>query len=168
MPKKPSDFSKGSIYKLVCRDPTVHHIYVGSTTNWYSRIKDHKGHCCQPNSKNYNQRKYKYIRENGGWDNWRMIEIEKYPCASRRELEAREQHWIDELQSMLNSDSAFKSEDEKKEKRAKYKADYYKAHISEKSSYDRARYENKRAYIAKQNHWRRSSPIGILARAYFE
>ena len=30
------------------------------------------------------------IRENGDWNNWSMIEIEKYPCNDDNEARARE------------------------------------------------------------------------------
>jgi hypothetical protein len=30
------------------------------------------------------------MRYNGGWDMFRMIEVEKYPCKDKREAEKRE------------------------------------------------------------------------------
>ena len=30
------------------------------------------------------------IKENGGWEMFRMIEVEKYSCADKREAEKRE------------------------------------------------------------------------------
>jgi len=42
MPKQKIDYSKGLIYKLVCRDVTVKDAYVGSTTNFDQRKGGHK------------------------------------------------------------------------------------------------------------------------------
>jgi alpha-galactosidase/6-phospho-beta-glucosidase family protein len=45
---------------------------------------------------------YSTIRDNGGWDNWEMIEIEKYNCNDSNEATARERHWYETLQAKLN------------------------------------------------------------------
>jgi len=37
----------------------------------------HKINCYNENDKNFNQKLYQMIRENGGWDTFRMIEVEK-------------------------------------------------------------------------------------------
>ena len=54
------------------------------------------------NSKAYNYVVYSVIRQNGGWCNWTMIEIEKYPCNDKRELEKRKREWIEKLNATLN------------------------------------------------------------------
>ena len=43
------------------------------------------------------------IRENGGWEMFRMIEIEKYPCNDRREAEKRENEIMKSLKASMNS-----------------------------------------------------------------
>ena len=90
------DYSKSLIYKLCCKDPLIEDIYIGSTTNMKVRKGQHKTHCNNKNDKRYNQNKYQFIRENGGFDNWDMIMIEEYSCNSKRELEKRERYWVDE------------------------------------------------------------------------
>lgn len=114
MPRIPVDYSKTIIYKLICQDPNVTDFYVGSTTDFRSRKANHNRSCCNPTNKSYNELKYVTIRANGNWDNWRMVEIEKYPCADKREAEAREQHWMDTLNSTLNERKSFRTEEEKK------------------------------------------------------
>ena len=85
------DYSKGLIYMLRHKDDiNEENIYIGSTTNFIQRKKSHKSHCNNPNDSCYNQKKYLYIRENDGWENWVMEWIEDYPCKSKRELEKRE------------------------------------------------------------------------------
>jgi hypothetical protein len=94
MPRLPIDYSKTIIYKLCCKDPDVVEIYVGHNTNWTVRKNSHKNRCIYPNGKSYNLKVYKYIREKGGWDNWNMIEIEKYPCSDANEARKKEQEYI--------------------------------------------------------------------------
>jgi hypothetical protein len=45
---------------------------------------------------------YSFIRENGGWQNFDMIQIEQFNATDKRSLHARERHWIEELQPSLN------------------------------------------------------------------
>jgi hypothetical protein len=117
MPRKPIDYSKGLIYKIVCNDITITSIYVGSTTDFTIR-KYHHRYCCLHKEHRLNHLKiYQTINDNGGWDNWSMIEIEKYSCKDKRELEAREHYWFELLNSDLNIVPPFKTEDEKKEYR---------------------------------------------------
>jgi len=81
-------------------------IYVGSTTNKNRRKQQHKRNCNDENDKEkYNMRVYKFIRETGGFDNWSLILVEKYPCNSKQELEMRERYWMEQLHSTLNSKS---------------------------------------------------------------
>ena len=103
MPRVPTDYSQTCIYKLVHKDDIDNeNIYIGSTTNFRHRKNTHKSSCNCESSKEYNNAKYQFIRENGGWDNWIMVEVEKYPCNDKREAEARERYWIEHFQSKLN------------------------------------------------------------------
>jgi len=103
MPKTPIDYAKTIIYKLVHKDDlNDEYIYTGHTTEMTKRKNKHKSNCNNPNSDNYNQKKYQYIRENGGWDEWLMIEIEKYPCKDRPEAIARERVIQAEMKAKLN------------------------------------------------------------------
>jgi hypothetical protein len=45
---------------------------------------------------------YQFIRANGGWDNWSMIQIEQYNATDKRSLETRERHYIEQLGATLN------------------------------------------------------------------
>ena len=78
MTKKPIDYSKACIYRIVCRDPEIKECYVGSTTNLTKRRYQHKSLCNNVNNKGYNFYIYRFIRENGGFNNWEIIEIEKF------------------------------------------------------------------------------------------
>jgi hypothetical protein len=96
-------YNNGIIYKLCCKDPNITDIYIGSTTNFTKRKCEHKTVCNNTNSKHYNQYKYEFIRENGGWDNWDMIEIIKVNCNDKYELQAKEREQFDIYKPKLNS-----------------------------------------------------------------
>lgn len=97
------DYSKCVIYKLQCNDREIKEIYVGSTCNINRRKNEHKSCCNNENSKNYNSNVYKFIRENGNWENWEMIPIEKYPCKDKIEKFIRERYFYDKLKATLNT-----------------------------------------------------------------
>ena len=103
MPRKAIDYSKTIIYKLCCNDPDVTEIYIGNTTDFTKRKNGHKSRCNNENSKKYLFKVYQYIRSNGGWNNWSMILIEKYPCLDALEAKQKEQDYILKLHSTLNS-----------------------------------------------------------------
>ena len=90
MPKKNIEYSKTVIYKIVCRDVNIKDIYVGTTTDFTRKKSYHKNNCMKPESPYYNLKVYQFIRENGGWKNFIMVEIEKFPCKDSYEAAARE------------------------------------------------------------------------------
>tara|TARA_R110002072_G_C7675754_1_gene510938 strand:+ start:89 stop:616 length:528 start_codon:yes stop_codon:yes gene_type:complete len=98
------NYSNSCIYKLCCKDTSITDIYVGSTTNFRNRRYQHK--CCvnNINGLEYNNFKYKFIRENGGWDNWDMILIEYFNCNTKLELHKKEREYIEILKSTLNKE----------------------------------------------------------------
>ena len=76
MTRLPIDYSNTHIYKIVCKDTTITDCYVGQTTDFKSRKNHHKHSCTNENSKEYHINVYKFIRANGGFDNFDMILIE--------------------------------------------------------------------------------------------
>ena len=141
------DYSKGFIYKLCCKDVSIKDIYVGSSINFKQRKRGHKGDCNNINLKAYNTYKYQFIRNNGGWDNWDMIEIKKYPCNDKRELETEEDKIMRELNATLNTHKPIKNKIEI----ATYKREYgikNKVEIAEKNKEYR---EKNKVIIAEKN-----------------
>lgn len=145
MPRKATDYNKTIIYKLVRNDDFDNaNVYVGSTTDFIRRKSRHKFNCHNENYKEYNYKVYQNIRENGGWENWTMIEIEKYPCSDNREAEAREEWWRCEFNANLNTRRAFLSEEQKKEcikeknkEYAETHKQYYIENSEKKKEYDK-------------------------------
>ena len=122
MPKKPIDYSNTIIYKLVHHEDYDNaNIYIGSTTDFVKRKYKHKSLCNNENSKKYNEKKYQYIRDNGGWDNWNMIEIEKFPCSDGNEARAKEEYWRSHFNAQLNSRKAYMTDEEKLEYHKQYR-----------------------------------------------
>ena len=91
-----------SFYKFVCIDPEIKSTYVGHTTNFIKRKSKHKQVCNGENYKQHNQKIYQIIRENKGFENWRMIEIEKRIVKDKREAERIETEYMEQLQSDMN------------------------------------------------------------------
>jgi len=116
MPKVAIDYSKTIIYKLIHKDALDDaNIYIGSTTNFIERKRGHKSSCDNEKSSKYNYLKYVFIRNNGGWDEWNMIEVEKYSCVDNNEARAREEYWKRILNATLNSRQCFTTNEERAE-----------------------------------------------------
>ena len=43
------------------------------------------------------------IRENGGWESFKMLEIKKFPCSDKREAEAEEDRIMREAKTSMNT-----------------------------------------------------------------
>ena len=124
-------------------------VCVGSTTNFLNRRYKYKNDTNNPNSKSYNQKKHKYIRENGGWEDFIMYEIEKFPCADKREAEARERYWYDTMNATLNSNRPYTSKEEKEQiNRDAHRYRYHNdaEHRNRKREQTRNRYHNDAEY----------------------
>ena len=127
------DYSKTIIYKIVCKNEDVKDVYVGSTTRFNERRREHKKHCINKIYKEYNYKVYQMIRENGGWDNWDMIEIIKQPCKDGDESHALERHYYELLNCNMNTlvpgrthkESSKEYRQQNKDKIKQYKHEYY-------------------------------------------
>jgi len=102
MPKLPINYSNTIIYKIVCKDVTITDCYVGHTTSFTKRKNNHKCSCNNIQNKDYKCYLYQFIREHNGWNNWDIIEIEKYDATDKNDACKRERYWIETLQAKLN------------------------------------------------------------------
>ena len=123
MPKVSIDYSKCVIYKIVNVD-NENLVYIGHTTNFNQRKGKHKSTCNNEKGNYYNQKVYKMIRENGGWEMFRMIEIMKYPCKDKQEAERGEYDTIQRLKAgkkiQIMNTHFFYSDEEKIQKLKNY------------------------------------------------
>jgi len=155
MPIKPIIYLNTIIYKIVHKEDYDNvNIYVGSTTNFKTRKNSHKSRTNKIGNAQYNFKKYQYIRDNGGWDMFDMIEIEKYPCNDKNEAESRERYWIEFYKSTLNCNIPTRSQKEyiniNKEKiaeKAKIYCEKNKEKINEKS---KIHYEKNKVKISER------------------
>ena len=102
MPKNPINYDNTFFYRIICKDIAITDCYVGHTTNIIRRRSQHKHSCNTATNENYNSKKYQYIRENGGWDAWELIEIERMAVKDAEEAKKRERYWLDFYKATLN------------------------------------------------------------------
>ena len=118
------NYENGCVYKLCCKNPSITEIYVGSTVCFKQRKSAHKSYCNNENSIKHNIPVYKFIRLNGCFINWDMIEIEKYSATDKKDLEKRERYWIESLKASLNHVIPSRTFEEHKEIASKTKKKY--------------------------------------------
>jgi len=102
------DYTQGKIYKII--DETNGDVYIGSTTNSLKKRWNHH-HIF----KYYNKLKC----------NCKIILIEDYPCSSKRELEEREQYYIDNTDCINKTDAVMKIDDRIIKTRQRAKKSYH-------------------------------------------
>jgi len=103
MPKVDIDYSNTLFYKISCKDAAITDVYIGHTTNFVQRKSGHKQSCNNPKSANYNFKLYSVIRQNGGWDNWKMDIIAYHQCNDHYEARKIEQEYFISHNATLNS-----------------------------------------------------------------
>ena len=82
---KVNNFTVYKIYSNYCDN-----FYIGSTTNYYRKTIELKTSCNNPNNKNYNLKMFENIRNNGGWINWIMVQLEIINNITKRDAEQNE------------------------------------------------------------------------------
>ena len=102
MPSKPIDYTNTHFYKIVCKDTTITDCYVGHTTDFTKRKSHHKKTCNSQTDKHSSIYLYQFIRENGGWENWDMVEIERRCCENSLDARRIEREYIEQLKSESN------------------------------------------------------------------
>ena len=167
-------YQKGLIYKLCCKDSTIKDCYVGSTCNFRKRKADHKSCCNNENGKSYNYPVYRFIRDHGGWDNFEMIELLKYPCETKRELALKEREYLELLGGTLNKQIPTRSPEEhykeNKEKISLQLTAYNLAHKEEIKEYKKDFYQKNKEQIierAKVHYYANKKEINEKQREKF-
>ncbi len=152
-------YNKSIIYQITCNDPLITETYVGSTTNLTNRINQHKFSCNTEYNEKYNFKIYKFMRENGGFDNYTFNILEEYNCENKNELFNRERYYIDLLGSSLNiqipnrTDKQYREDN--KDKLSEIKKNWY--------------LENKEEYLEKrkQYHLENKETLNKKTREYY-
>ena len=138
MPRKQIDYSNTHFYKIVCKDTNITECYVGHTTDFVKRRYAHKNICYKEEDRHYNIYLYEFIRENGGWDNWEMINIETRSCRDSLEAKTIERELTEQLKANLNRVKAIETKEEKsvrkkiwRDNNPEYNKQYYQDHKEE-------------------------------------
>jgi len=92
-------YAQSVIYQIKHNTNDVVPVYIGSTTNFCTRCTSHKSQSRNPTGIYY---LYYLIHQHGGFDNFDIVELEKYACNNRTELIEREKHWIDTTPNCIN------------------------------------------------------------------
>ncbi len=153
------DLSNACIYKICCKDTSIIDCYVGSTTCMRRRKSMHKFCCNNENDKRYNLNVYEFIRNNGGWNNWDIILVEKVNVSDGYELKKEERKWIEQLDATLNQVIPTRTPKEYREKyKEKYKEkakEYYETNKKKLTEYKKEWYEENKEKILehKKNYY---------------
>lgn len=89
-------------YRIVCKNPEITDCYVGSTTQINNRKWLHKKRCTTVNYIGHNTYVYQFIRENGDWSNWEIIEIERLVLETNQEALKQERFFLELYKATLN------------------------------------------------------------------
>ena len=150
------------IYKIFCKDESITECYVGSTTDLNRRKSQHKSSCTNKNSIDYNRPVYRYIRDNGGFDNWIFEVLENYPCRNKEQLVFRERYWFEKLSATLNSCYPQRNreewEEQNKEHLKEYRKEWYLENKEERKEYGKKWRGNNKEKIKDINREYNSRP----------
>ena len=108
-------------YKICSLDNE--YIYIGSTIDFKKRMQKHKSNCNTPNSKKFNYKLYKTIREHNGFENFIFDIIESINTDDKLIVLKREQELMIKYNSNLNMIRSFVSDIEKKQQKIQYRID---------------------------------------------
>ena len=141
------NYEDGKVY--IIRNTITDDVYVGSTTQLLcNRMKNHRRNCI---INNCTTKVYNMCRDIG-MDNFYIELLEKYPCSSKEELNAREGQWIRHLKPSMNSNIAGRTQkvycEDNKEYINQRKRNYMRQHRPEISIYNSKYRENHKESIA--------------------
>ena len=147
--------------------------YVGSTANMVSRKALHKSCCNNPNSKEHNILLYKTMRENGGFNNFKMVILGTTEQITKREAQAIEEQYRVAEKATLNERRCYITDEQKKEHKKQYRQEhkdelaerqkqYYKKHEEEYAEY---RQEHKDELAEKRKQYYKDNKQELIEKA---
>jgi len=141
-------------------------IYIGNTDDIDKKICKHRSECYNENHKPYNYKLNKIIRENGGWDAFKVQIIDAVITEDRIPLLEFTQYYMDKFQSVksMNTYNAIISKQNEKENQkqyhAQYNSQYYKEnaeHIKQvKAEYNKTHKERILIYQKKRRSYQKA------------
>jgi len=121
--------------------------YVGSTSNVKCRKSEHKSRCNNPDSPKYNTKLYQVMRDNGGFENFKMVILGTRENLTKTEAHMVEEEYRKSENANLNDRRCFLSPEVKKQ----YNKEYSEAHREESAEYNKKWYEANKDEKAEYN-----------------
>lgn len=91
-----------TIYRIICKDESVHDCYVGHTSKPIAtRLYHHRKTCENSQYRYHNKKLYRFIRTHGGFDRF-TVQILEQGTMTKLQARGREQHYIDLYNPGLN------------------------------------------------------------------
>ena len=135
----------------VLKKPSLHQFYIGSCEDFIKRMQRHKTNCYNKNSSHYTAKVYKVIRANGGFENWKMVEIGCVWGKATKTLFQIEQDYMDIYKPTLNSQRAYLTEEQKIEQRKKCDREYHIKNREKHKIYQKE-YRDKNKEVLKEKN----------------
>ena len=162
MPKK--TINDYTFYKIVCLDNSVELCYVGSTADFNKRRNVHKSDCNNENSKTYNYKIYKTIRENGGWCNFKMVQLGTREQLTKREAEQIEEEYRQELKANMNSQRCYITDEQKRQQKKQLEKEYYEKNKEKIAEQNKEKYEANKEKINEKKNEKVKCECGCIVR----
>lgn len=96
------DYNQCYVYKISSKNENIPQCYIGSTTNLKKRLYNHRNSTNNEKNNNYNMELYKFIRNNGGFDEFKFEILEELCCENKKELHTIEKNYIIQNNNLLN------------------------------------------------------------------
>jgi hypothetical protein len=101
------------MYKICPKNKNLKMCYIGHTKNMDNRARQHELEAINTDHSKSHQKHYEAIRNNGGWNNWEMIVIDKIFGKTFLEARMREQELMNLHEANLNTLKAYITEEER-------------------------------------------------------
>ena len=146
-----ADYSKTVIYKIQ-HETNKELIYVGHTVEFSRRKAYHKSQV-----KTHTKKLYQMIRDNGGWECFKMNPIIEFPCENKTQACIQEEKCRIELNANMNTIGAILNIEKQKETHKIYKQEHkeqtsqkgkewYQEHKEERKEYRESIAEEQKIY----------------------
>ena len=111
---------KYNIYGIFCLDEEIKDCYIGSTRLFSRRKFQHKNQFDNPNRPTYKYKVYRFIRENGGFDNFEIKKLHSFYPENQIELRQTEREYIEKYNGTLNTQLPNRSPEEYRNDRKEF------------------------------------------------
>ena len=141
---------KGIVYKIYCIDSSITEFYIGSSVNFKERKYDHKRNCNNIKRREYNYKVYKFIRNNGGFDNWDFEILLEPEVENKKELRLKyEAKYQLDLKPELNVIQEGRTPKEWREDNKEELIEYQKEYRENNKEKIKQYYENNKEKISR-------------------